>query len=89
MAGFRAFQQEKGQRPLTLFKARQERLGSRYPQATRLCALKKSLKEYVGKRRFKSTFSKTKNDRELRFAVAQKFRCKVFWKRQRAITKVP
>ncbi len=88
LADFAAFLVEKGQRPLTLVKARQERLGSRFAMARRLLTLKKSLKEYVGKRRFKAVFQKTKKERDLRKAVAQTLRRTTFWKGQRALAQL-
>ncbi len=90
LSDWRQFQTEEGARnsQLTLVKARKERFGSTYNMCQRLHTLKKMLKAYVCKRRFKSKFGKVASDLASKAFVRNKFKDRAFWKRQKHIVKV-
>jgi len=88
MADFRGYQVEQGMKPLVLVKARMERLGSKFAMTRRLLKLKKVLKPYAHKKRFKLNFAKNAKDRDLKHKVASVLKDKEFWRRQRLTAKV-
>ena len=88
MSDFLAFQKETGLKPLTLIKARQERLGSKYLMSQRLGRLRAALFNYVHKGRFKKTFSKKASDVALRRNIALTIKSAMFWKTQKHAVKV-
>lgn len=87
MSDWRSFQQEQKLKVLTLVKARQERLASKFYMCQRMLRLKKPLRAYVHKRRFKTQFAATLADRTIRTDVASAVKRPSFWKALKHTTK--
>ncbi|CAK0894207.1 unnamed protein product [Prorocentrum cordatum] len=88
LSDFRDYQTEASDKRLTLLKARKERFGSTYYMSSRLIRLKKHLKTYACRKRFKSKFSKAAPDQATKTLIRSKFKAKRFWKEHKHIVKV-
>ncbi len=89
MSDWREFQVDNGNKtPLTFVKVTKERFGGTFYMSQRLVRLKKSLKTYVCKRRFKSKFAKVASDQASKAFVRNKFKSLDFWKLQKHSVKV-
>ena len=87
-AAFKLFQLEEGLHPYVLVKARFERLGSKFGQTRRLLKVKKVIRKFVHKKRFKAAFGGKKKDRDKRIETADVLKSRDFWKKQKLAAKV-
>ena len=71
---------------MTLVKARDERLGSKFYMNLRLLLFKKTLRPYVHKRRFKAQFRHTVHDRNLRRTISSTLKRADFWQTLKHMT---
>ena len=62
-------------------------MGSKFYMNKRLLSLKKTIKPYVHKRRFKSKFTKSATDRALRHAIANSLKRPSYWRTLKHMTK--
>ena len=82
-AWFEHQRSEGSSHPLTLIKARVERLGSKFMQAKRLVRVRKSLISFVGKRVFKTQFAKKKKEQDLKNKIREIVKNPEFWVAQK------